>query len=186
MTTRARPPLGGSEIIAGRLRNERDALLRYVVKLLSPDLRHAEDVVQETLLRAWLHADRLEWQDRPIRPWLFRTARNLAVDTWRKDRAIPVGGAGDVGVDTAHGEDLAERVVDRRWLVPALGRLPKAQHDVLVHQYLLDLGGEQTAAALRIPRGTVKSRTYHAVRSLRRELGSPYEDAPHDDGRAAA
>lgn len=181
VTTRTRPPLGGAEIIAGRLRNERDALLRYVVKLLAPDMRHVEDVVQETLLRAWLHADRLEWQERPIRPWLFRTARNLAVDTWRKDRAIPVGGAGDVRDDGPHGEDVEQRVVDRRWLLPALHRLPRAQHEILVYVYMLDLGGEQVAAALRIPRGTVKSRTYHAVRSLRRELGSPYGDEPYGD-----
>ncbi|MFF6959859.1 sigma-70 family RNA polymerase sigma factor [Streptomyces sp. NPDC008317] len=165
------PSVAGGELAAARLRGEREALLRYVAKLLAPDLRHAEDVVQETLLRAWLRADQLDWQERPIRPWLFRIAHNLAVDTWRKDRAIPVGSAADVRPDTADWDDLADRVVDRRWLQQAMRRLPYAHHEVLVHVHIYGRGSEEVADVLGIPRGTVKSRTHHALRSLRRELG---------------
>jgi RNA polymerase sigma-70 factor (ECF subfamily) len=167
-----RTPLDGADFVAAQLLGEREALLRYVVTLLAPDLRHAEDVVQETLLRAWLHADRLDWQARPIRPWLLRTARNLAVDTWRKDRAIPVGSAADVTAGSPGTDDAAGQVADRHWLLPALRRLPRAQYEILAYLYLLDLGGEQAAALLGIPRGTVKSRAHYAVRSLRRELGA--------------
>ena len=178
------PPTSSAQVAAAHLRNEREVLLRYVAKLVAPDLRHAEDIVQETLLRAWLRADRLEWQETPIRPWLFRTARNLALDLWRKERSIPVGiawpgwqqrdGAADSG-------DFTDGVVDRDWLMPALRRLPRFQHEVLVYVHMLGLGGAEVAETLRIPRGTVKSRTHHAIRSLRREL-----DLPGDDERTAA
>jgi RNA polymerase sigma-70 factor (ECF subfamily) len=176
-------PLPAAEIAAARLRTERDVLLRYVVKLLAPDLRHAEDIVQETLLQAWLRADQLDWHERPIRPWLFRTARNLAVDHWRKDRAIPVGDTWHLRPDPAQSEDVADRVVERHWLVVALKRLPRVHHEILVYIHMFGLGGAEVADTLCIPRGTVKSRTHHAVRSLRREL-TPWGDG--DDERAAA
>lgn len=181
MPVSASPP--AAEVAAARLRNEREVLLRYVVKLLAPDLRHVEDIVQETLLQAWLRADQLDWQERPIRPWLFRTARNLAVDVWRKDRAIPVGSAWNLRQDVAYGDDIADRVVDRHWLVVALRRLPRVHHEVLVYVHMLGLGGAEVADALCIPRGTVKSRTHHALRSLRRELNAPDGEG---DERAAA
>lgn len=181
------PPSSSAQVAATHLGNEREVLLRYVAKLVSPDLRLAEDIVQETLLRAWQRADRLDWQDNPIRPWLFRTARNLALDHWRKERSIPVGIAWQGWQqhrDGAAGSgDFTDGVVDRHWLVPALRRLPRPQHEVLVYVHMLGLGGAEVAEALRIPRGTVKSRTHHAIRSLRRELSLP--DAGGDERTAA-
>lgn len=53
-------------------------LLRYALRLTSGDRQRAEDIVQETLLRAWLHPEAIA--ERPARPWLFAVARNLAVD----------------------------------------------------------------------------------------------------------
>src|SRR5262249_26450519 len=57
----------------------RRPLLDYARRLIG-DPHRAEDIVQETLLRAWLSAPRL-WVDRPaaVRAWLFRVARNLAI-----------------------------------------------------------------------------------------------------------
>jgi RNA polymerase sigma-70 factor, ECF subfamily len=53
-------------------------LLRYAMHLMSGDRQRAEDIVQETLLRAWQHPEAIA--DRPARPWLFAVARNLAID----------------------------------------------------------------------------------------------------------
>jgi RNA polymerase sigma-70 factor (ECF subfamily) len=155
---------------AAQLLSQRGTLLRYVSKLLAPDLHSAEDIVQEAMLRAWLHAERLDWQDRPIRQWLFRIAYNLAVDAWRKDRAIPVGLAAEAFADPVGGGDPADTVVDRRFLVAAMGQIPASHREVLVQVHLLGRSGAEVARVLGVPRGTVKSRTHHAVRSLREEL----------------
>jgi RNA polymerase sigma-70 factor (ECF subfamily) len=181
MSTSASPPASPSQIAAVHLRNERGTLLRYVASLVSPDLHQAEDIVQETLLRAWLRADRLDWQENPIRPWLFRTARNLALDNWRKERSVPVGIAWP-GWQAAGGDDFTDGVADRDWLMPALRKLPRPHHEVLVYVHMFGFGGAEAARLLRIPRGTVKSRTHNALRSLRRELRAT--DA--DDARTAA
>ena len=62
-------------------------LLRYALHLTSGDRQRAEDIVQETLLRAWLHPEAIA--ERPARPWLFAVARNLAVDAYRARKARP-------------------------------------------------------------------------------------------------
>ena len=62
-------------------------LLRYALHLTNGDRQRAEDIVQETLLRAWLHPEAIA--DRPARPWLFAVARNLAFDAHRARKARP-------------------------------------------------------------------------------------------------
>jgi RNA polymerase sigma factor (sigma-70 family) len=58
-----------------------DAMLRYALHLCGGDRQRAEDLVQETIVRAWRHAEAIA--DRPPRPWLFAVMRNLAVDAYR-------------------------------------------------------------------------------------------------------
>lgn len=152
------------------LNEQREPLRRYVVSLLAPDIHLAEDILQETLLRAWQYADRLDWRERPIRQWLFRIARNLVIDAWRKDRLVPVGITADAFAEYADRADLAGTVTDRHLLVRGLRRIAPAHREILVHVHLLDRGGEEIARDLRIPRGTVKSRTHHALHAMRRAL----------------
>src|SRR3712207_9527765 len=54
-------------------------LLAYAVRLTDGDRSRAEDIVQETLLRAWRNLDRLAPDSRPLRPWLFKVAQRLGV-----------------------------------------------------------------------------------------------------------
>ena len=61
------------------------------------DSAAADDIVQETFIRAWRHLPQLRADDRPIRPWLFHVARNLATDAERAARARPVSVALEAG-----------------------------------------------------------------------------------------
>src|SRR5579863_7766065 len=65
------------------------ALHGYVARFC-PDRASADDIVQETFIRAWRHLPQLTADGRPIRPWLFRVARNLLIDANRAARARPV------------------------------------------------------------------------------------------------
>lgn len=150
---------------------ERDSLRRYVKSLLGRDSHAVEDVVQETLLRAWQLAERLDWQSRPIRMWLFRVARNIVIDLRRREgRAIPVGLCRAEYDGSGSEPDPAERLTDRRLLVDALARLSPAQREVVARVHLLGHPGEEVALALDVPIGTVKSRTHTAVRAMRADL----------------
>ena len=64
-------------------------LLAYALRLTDGDRTRAEDIVQETLLRAWRNLDRLDEDAGPVRPWLFTVAQRLAIDAHRARRARP-------------------------------------------------------------------------------------------------
>ena len=69
------------------------ALHRYVERFC-PDLASADDIVQETFIRAWRHLPQLAADDQLIRPWLFRVARNLLIDANRRGQVAAGHGGG--------------------------------------------------------------------------------------------
>jgi RNA polymerase sigma-70 factor (ECF subfamily) len=142
-------------------------LLRYVCGLLRGDRQRAEDFVQETLLRAWLSsADQPpDWS--PSRAWLYRVAHNLVVDWTRREQARPEYHQ-ELLESHAEPVDPIGQAVHRRFLVHALSRLSQPHREVLFYVYMLGWTGPDAAHALSIPPGTVKSRTHHAIRELRR------------------
>lgn len=143
-------------------------LLRYVSGLIRGDRQRAEDFVQETLVRAWLStADQPPgWS--PSRAWLMRVAHNLVIDWARRER--PHAEIQHEHTLEQHAEtvDPMSQAVQRRFLVHALSRLSHPHREVLFYVYVLGCTGPDAADALGIPPGTVKSRTHHAIRELRR------------------
>jgi RNA polymerase sigma factor (sigma-70 family) len=88
------------------------ALRRYVERFC-PDRASADDIVQETFIRAWRHLPQLSADDRPIRPWLFRVARNLLIDADRAARSRPMAilaqPAEEAGTDSGLDQVLVRR-----------------------------------------------------------------------------
>ena len=144
------------------------ALRRYVEQFC-PDPASAEDIVQETFIRAWRHLPRLSADDRPVRPWLYRVARNLMIDANRAARTRPVTvpgpSAGEIGTDSG-----IEEILDRQLVSAALQHLSPAHQTVLVETFYR--GGTMAAVAreLGIPHGTARSRLHYALEALRRQL----------------
>src|SRR5690606_18608262 len=129
------------------------------------DRAHAEDVVQETLLRAWRDRRILEASPASARAWLFTVARHLVVDEWRSSRARR-----EVLTDEPPEPATADAVEEvlESWLVAdALARLSEAHREVLVLCFFSGCSVAQAALRLGVPEGTVKSRTHYALRSLR-------------------
>ena len=124
MGVRRRATADDEELLRTLYEEHASALLGFVRRLVNGDRQHAEDIVQETLLRAWRHRDVLT-ADR-ARPWLLTVARNLVISRYRARRARAA----------------------------------------------------EAATALGGPEGTVKSRSFYALRALRLALDEAGMTAP--------
>src|SRR6059058_2948396 len=141
-------------------------LLAYGLRLTGGDRGRSEDIVQETLLRAWRHPEALDPERGPVRSWLFTVARNVAVDA-RRARPTEVG---DEALALVPAVDEIEQALDT-WLVSdALATLSPDHRAVLVETYYRGRSVADAAAVLGVPPGTVKSRTFYALRALRLAL----------------
>ena len=143
------------------------ALWGFCLHLTSDPVR-AEDVAQETLLRAWRHSQSSTVAP-AVRAWLFTVARNIVIDEWRstgrrtRHRSAEVPEQGDA-VDQS--DSAAAVLGGRRGAHPALPRAPRRPPRVLLPR---PVGGRGLPPA-RGPEGTVKSRTHYALRALRLAL----------------
>ncbi|WP_370588836.1 sigma-70 family RNA polymerase sigma factor [Pseudonocardia sp. C8] len=144
------------------------AMHLYAARLLG-DAVAAEDVVQEALIRLWRRPEVLENDRGSVRGWLLTVVRNLVVDRARGRRARPAEVPADGGREPA-GPDHADAVSASITVHRALGAL-SPEHRAVLEQIFLhgqDLAG--AALALNIPKGTVKSRSFYALRALRELL----------------
>jgi RNA polymerase sigma-70 factor, ECF subfamily len=143
------------------------ALLRYALHLTGGDRQRAEDLVQETIVRAWRHPEALA--DRPARPWLFAVARNLAVDSYRARQARPPE-TGQAALELIPSDDDADRTLESWAVADALASLRPDHRRVIVETYYRGCSVAEAAATLGIPAGTVKSRTFYALKALKLAL----------------
>jgi RNA polymerase sigma-70 factor (ECF subfamily) len=141
------------------------ALLGYAVRLTG-DRGRAEDIVQETFLRAWKHAGALNDDGRPLRPWLFTVTANLAADSKRSRRARPAEVSVELGREVAAPDEL-DHALQAWQLAAVIANLSTDHRAVLLELYYRGRTVQQTAQLLGIPAGTVKSRSFYALRALR-------------------
>ena len=139
-------------------------LLAYALRLTNGDRTRAEDIVQETLLRAWRNLDNLDDDARPVRPWLFTVAQRLAIDAHRARHARPTE-VGDAALASVPSLDEMGPALDRILVADALRALSQEHRAVIVETYYRGRSVAETATALDIPAGTVKSRCYYALKA---------------------
>src|SRR5215831_10743702 len=139
-------------------RQYRDPLLLFVLRLTAGDRHQAEDIVQETMVRAWREARRLDLSEPSLMPWLATVARRIVIDEHRRKRARPpeIGGA-----------EVVERAPVAAVVTEALRALSPVHREVLNETILRDRTVNEAAEGLGIPVGTVKSRVYYALKALR-------------------
>lgn len=140
---------------------------RYVV-YLTGDRMGADDIVQETLLRAWRTPRILEQDPASARSWMFTVARHLVIDEARSARRRHETVVSDV---PDHGSaDATEALFEAILIEDALATLSAEHRAVIVRAYFGGRTVAEIAAELGIPDGTVKSRLHYGIRSLRLAL----------------
>jgi len=146
-------------------------LLRFLTVLTRGDRHAADDIFQETMLRAWRNLDSVPVEHESQRRWLFTVGRRIAIDTARMRQARPT----EVGMTEAvhvADDDATDRTLNAYLLKRAFTQLTADHRTVLGELYLAGRPVEEVAGRLNIPPGTVKSRAHYALRSLRTAIGS--------------
>ncbi|GHJ36494.1 hypothetical protein Sm713_21030 [Streptomyces sp. TS71-3] len=144
-------------------------LFGYVLRLVAGDRQRAEDVVQETLIRAWKNAGQLHRATGSVRPWLVTVARRIVIDGHRSRQARPQE-VDPTPLEVVPADDEIDRALWLMTLSDALGDLTPAHRDVLVETYFKGRTVNEAAEVLGVPGGTVRSRVFYALRSLKLAL----------------
>jgi len=140
---------------------------RYVVHLTG-DRAGADDIVQETLLRAWRTPRILEQDPSTTRSWMFTVARHLVIDEARSARRRREIGVAE-GPERA-APDATDALFEAILVEEALAALTTEHRAVVVRAYYRGLSVAEMADELDIPPGTVKSRLHYGLRALRLTL----------------
>ena len=163
---------GDADAVIRELYSDYAKALHGYVEQFCPDRTSADDIVQETFIRAWRHLPQLSADDRPIRPWLFRVARNLLIDANRAEQArprtVPDQAATEAGTDSG-----LEEILDRQLVSDALQHLSPAHQSVLVETFYRGGTMATVARELGIPHGTARSRLHYALDAMRKQIQEP-------------
>ncbi|QKW34426.1 sigma-70 family RNA polymerase sigma factor [Actinomadura sp. NAK00032] len=165
----ARPPDGaatGEDMVTALYREYHRPLLAFVLRLTGGDRQWAEDVVQETMIRAWRSADRLDDRTSSLMPWLATVSRRIVIDN-RRQREVRPPEVGDGPLENVPMADELDGLLRKVVVAEALESLSPAHRQALTETVLRDRTVNQAAEHLGIPVGTVKSRVYYALRALR-------------------
>jgi RNA polymerase sigma-70 factor (ECF subfamily) len=152
-------------IVTALYRQYRAPLMTFVLRLTAGDRERAEDVVQETMVRAWREAGRLDLTAPSLMPWLATVARRIVIDEHRR-KQVPLAEAGEGAVADMPVEDDTTATIMRVAVADAMRELSPSHRQVLNETILRDRTVYQAAQVLGIPVGTVKSRVYYALRAL--------------------
>ena len=125
----------------------------------------AEDAVQETFARAWRSRRRFDATKGTLRTWLFTIERRVIIDIIERQARISTELLDDS--ERAPGLDGLEQALESWQVEAAMARLHPDHRRVIDELYFKDRSGPEVAALLDIPEGTVRSRAFYALRSLR-------------------
>jgi RNA polymerase sigma factor (sigma-70 family) len=156
---------------------ERERLWRFIRRRV-PDLRDAEDILQDVLCE-WLQAERVLAPIEQAGAWLFRVARNRITDLFRKRRTDSLEAllleevlpSADGGPEAAYARGILVDVIGE-----ALEELPAAQREVFVGHEIDGKSFAEMAAENGVAVNTLLSRKRYAVLALRRRLQVVYDE----------
>lgn len=171
---------GSSGALEALVHRHHAPLLAHLYRLVGEHTL-AEDLVQETFLRLVREAGAYRYP-RPFAPWIYTIARNLARNHWQSAHHRRVAVGVPVSVEGVADPDPAawlDRLEQREGLRAALSGLSFEQQEVLSLRFGEGLPVDEAAQLLGLPAGTVKSRTFNALRRLRSLLDED-ESSPLD------
>ena len=157
-----------AESLVRRLHDEHATAVLAWIRTRSADPGDAEEIVAETLVKAWRHYDQFDPSRGNERAWVFGIARNVANDHYRKaQRNLRLVAA--LEVDEPVSDDVSQ-LAEASVVHDALMELSHSHRQVIVEAYFGGRTIREIGERLDIPSGTVKSRLFYAMKALRASL----------------
>lgn len=160
---------GAGGVVDALYREYRTPLLAFCLNLTGGDRHWAEDVVQETMVRAWRNAAGLDPDAPSLMPWLATVARRIVIDE-RRARGTRPQEVSPEPLEFLTARDQVELLLRRMTVNEAVRALSHPQREAIVETVYHERSINEAAASLNVPPGTVKSRVHYAVRALRTAL----------------
>ncbi|MBP5424463.1 MAG: sigma-70 family RNA polymerase sigma factor [Prevotella sp.] len=145
----------------------------FFLRMTGYDRPLAEDLTQELFTRIWEH--RSDYRPgEPFETWMYSIAYNLCKNVYRHRTVAEtyLQDAQSTTAEEAPVSDELERTEQRALLAQAIQRLPQKQREVFMLRYEEGLSIEDVASVCAIPTGTVKSRLFNALRTLKKQFNS--------------
>lgn len=146
------------------------ALRNYLDSFTGASRQSSEDLLQDTMIRVWRYLEDLPVEPDHTRRWLFTVARSAGIDAVRRAQVRPPAVRWPDLSRLPSSDDVTGIVVALDSLRTALGALGQPQRQILTDLYVEGYSVAEVADRLGVPVGTVKSRSYYALRSLRTSM----------------
>lgn len=162
------PRLDPAQLLTERLHAEHASALFNWARTRVADRRDAEELVSETLVRAWQRYDQFDPERGSERAWIFGIARNAAIDMHRRSQRR-LRSVTDELIEVAE-PGVVDRIAEISLISDALGELSDQHRTVILEAFVHGRDTNEIAARIGVPPGTVKSRMFYGMRSLRAAL----------------
>jgi len=159
-------PLSRAEILDLACQLHGRALFRFLLRITLGDRREAEDLLQETLLRAWRYLQDHTADPQSLRPWLFTVARHLSIDASRARQTRPTEVVLQDLTVLSDPRDETDRTLNALAMRPGLRKLTQDHRRVIFEVYYHGRSAREAAEVIGVPEGTVKSRLFYALKAL--------------------
>ena len=145
-----------------------DRIYRYVVYQVD-DKMIAEDLTEETFIKAWEAIGKYKWKGQPFSAWLYRIAHNQVIDyfrTTRRDLTLKE----ELPAEAAEPEQEAEEKLRQQELIKAISYLPAQQKQVIILKFIEGLENPEIAQIMRKSQGAIRVMQMRALAALRQKL----------------
>lgn len=150
-----------------------DAIYRYIFFRVGDELQ-AEDLTEETFVRAWEALPKYQHRKYPFSSWLYRIAHNLVIDHYRRKKPVPISN-GLMRTYSNHNESL-DHIVDRKHeiqlLVKAVGQLNELEREIVLLRFVEGLSHKEIAAMVGKSQSSCRVTLHRALKALRSILAT--------------
>ncbi len=165
-------PLASAEAFSELFTRTHLIVFRYIFGLRGGPQEAVEDLTAETFLRAWRGRSRFEGNEQAALRWLLRIARNLVIDSYRREQVRPQPedfALTDLPSENAGPEEELLFSEQMRVLLNALTRLPSRQREMIVLRFILGWRVKDVAEHLGLLENTVSVNLRRSLQRLRQE-----------------